>query len=280
MLHPDDCMQEIESLTVIAGNAIMKVREKGVARTDKADGSPVTEADLAADRIIIDGLAAIAPDITAITEETYNAAADHEPQQYWCVDPLDGTKGFINGGKDFTVNIALITDRAPTLGVIYAPALGVLWAGYGETAWMRHIDTPSADAAIEDFSTAHPMRVVDANLENPAVVATKAHRGPALEAWIEKLNVRDAIAVGSSLKFCAIAEGKADLYPRIGPTMEWDTAAGQAIVEAAGGRVLGPDGDRFGYGKPGRLNGYFAAMAGIDGTPPASWIPPHEGGDG
>ena len=101
MLHPDDCMQEIESLTVIAGNAIMKVREKGVARTDKADGSPVTEADLAADRIIIDGLAAIAPDIPAITEETYNAAADHEPQQYWCVDPLDGTKGFINGGAGF-----------------------------------------------------------------------------------------------------------------------------------------------------------------------------------
>ena len=130
MLHPTDCMQEIESLTVAAGNAIMKVREKGVARTDKADGSPVTEADLAADRIIIDGLAAIAPDIPAITEEAYNAAADHEPQQYWCVDPLDGTKGFINGGKDFTVNIALITDRAPTLGVIYAGAwraLGRIW---------------------------------------------------------------------------------------------------------------------------------------------------------
>ena len=280
MLNPAEFMSEIESLSIYAGNAIMQVRDKGVERTDKADGSPVTEADLAADKIIIEGLAAMAPDIPAITEETYSVASDYEPQEYWCVDPLDGTKGFINGGKDFTVNIALIADRAPQLGVIYAPALGTLWAGYGQSAWIRRIDTPSSNADLADFSEAESIQVVKANLENPAVVATKAHRGPALEAWIEKLNVRDSIAVGSSLKFCTIAEGKADLYPRIGPTMEWDTAAGQAIVEAAGGSVLASGGDRFSYGKPGRLNGYFAVMGAIEDTPPQSWIPPHEGGDG
>lgn len=280
MLDPNSIITAIESLTIAAGNAILRVRENGVARTDKADGSPVTEADLAADRIIIEGLEEIAPGIPAITEETYTASTDSEPPQYWCVDPLDGTKGFINGGKDFTVNIALIVDRAPVLGVIYAPALGLLWAGHGGSAWRRAITTPSAAASLDDFSPKEPISVITADLENPAVVATKAHRGPALEAWIDQLNVRDSIAVGSSLKFCTIAEGKADLYPRIGPTMEWDTAAGQAIVEAAGGRVLGADGQRFGYGKPGRLNGYFAAMARIDGALPDSWIPPHEGGDG
>lgn len=280
MIDPSSIMNNIEALTIKAGNAIMVVRAKGVERTDKADGSPVTEADLAADRIIIEGLEAIAPGVPAITEETYNVSTDHEPEAYWCVDPLDGTKGFINGGKDFTVNIALIVNRAPVLGVIYAPALGTLWAGHGQQAWKRDIASPSADASLNDFSKPETIAVITADLENPAVVATRAHRGPALEAWIETLNVRDSIAVGSSLKFCTIAEGQADLYPRIGPTMEWDTAAGQAIVEAAGGRVLGAGGQRFSYGKPGRLNGYFAAMAGIDGVPPENWIPPHEGGDG
>ncbi len=280
MLDSAGLITHIESLSVEAGNAILQAREKGIEATDKPDGSPVTEADLAADRIIIEGLDRIAPGIPAVTEETYTAAADHEAEEYWCVDPLDGTKGFINGGKNFTVNIALIANRTPQLGVIYAPALGVLWAGHRDTAWRREIKSPSAEAKLEDFTPVHTINVLTANLEHPTVVATRSHRGPKLEAWIESLNVRDAIAVGSSLKFCTIAEGKADLYPRTGSTMEWDTAAGQAIVEAAGGRVLNADGKRFGYGKPDRRNGYFAAMARIDGAPPANWIPPQEGGDG
>ena len=111
-------------------------------------------------------------------------------------------------------------------------------------------------------------------IDKPDVVATKAHRSPELENWINIINAGEAIAVGSSLKFCSIAEGDADLYPRMGPTMEWDTAAGQAILEAAGGQMLAPDGNRFSYGKPGRLNGYFSATAKLDGAVPAHWLPP------
>ncbi len=273
-----DQLISIEALSIRAGNAIMNVRLRGVERTDKADGSPVTEADLAADRIIREGLEEIAPGIPAITEETYKGHDDTEAEQYWCVDPLDGTKGFINGGRDFTVNIALIRHRAPALGVIYAPATGELWAGMDGMATKRETG-PSPNQTLEAMGEARPITARRAEITHPHIVATKAHRGPALEAWIERLNAAENVAVGSSLKFCVIAEGKADLYPRIGPTMEWDTAAGQAIVEAAGGSVIGPDGNAFMYGKPGRLNGYFAAMASLDGTPPSEWVPPREGGD-
>jgi 3'(2'), 5'-bisphosphate nucleotidase len=275
----------LETIAVDAGNAIMKIRDSGFERNSKADGSPVTAADLAADQIITSGLLDIAPSLPAITEESYTGSDDHEPESYWCVDPLDGTKGYINGGKDFTVNIALIHKRQPVLGVIYAPATGTLWAGAEGKAWKRQADISEQDIALTDASLeilGPAMSITSRNVrqENPDVVATKAHRGPALEAWIHRIGAKSSVAVGSSLKFCVIAEGEADLYPRIGPTMEWDTAAGQAIVEASGGMVIGPDGTPFRYGKPGRLNGYFAAMGKVGGSVPSQWIPPHEGGDG
>ncbi|XDZ64788.1 3'(2'),5'-bisphosphate nucleotidase CysQ [Alphaproteobacteria bacterium LSUCC0684] len=275
----------LETIAIDAGNAIMQIRKRGVERDHKADGSPVTAADLAADEIITSGLLEIAPSLPAITEETYTGEDDHEPGEYWCVDPLDGTKGYINGGKDFTVNIALIRDRHPVLGVIYAPATGTLWAGAECKAWKRQADISGQDdlltkASLDDLGAAFPISSRKVRREDPDVVATRAHRGPALEAWIARIGAQSSVAVGSSLKFCVIAEGEADLYPRIGPTMEWDTAAGQAIVEASGGLVIGPDGTPFGYGKPGRLNGYFAAMGQVDGSVPSEWIPPHEGGDG
>ena len=271
-------IRDIEILSVAAGNAIMDIRERGFDKTQKSDGSPVTEADLAADKIINNGLAHLTPDLPRITEETWQSdAPELEPQTYWCVDPLDGTKGFINGGRDFTVNIALIHDRYPVLGVIYAPALGTLWAGGMDhdgtvSSWIRQ--TKATAPAWQDFSAQHLIKARSAKTEHPVIVATKAHRSTALEQWINRLNPVSSAAVGSSLKFCELAEGQADLYPRIGPTMEWDTAAGQAILEAAGGMMIDHDGNRFSYGKPGRLNGPFAAMAHMMGQPPQTWIPP------
>ena len=266
---------KIEDIAIAAGNAIMHFRDKGFDKENKTDGSPVTEADLAADQIINQGLQDLAPDIPAITEETFKAENDTQPDQYWCVDPLDGTKGFINGGRDFTVNIALIDQGYPVLGVIYAPAMGVLWGGADGRAWKR-MAPPSGQMTLADMGDAMPIAARQARLTKPDVVATKAHRSPALENWISLIDAGDAIAVGSSLKFCSIAEGDADLYPRMGPTMEWDTAAGQAILEASGGQMLAPDGSRFGYGKPGRLNGYFSATAKLDDGIPQHWLPPQE----
>ena len=266
---------KLEDIAIAAGNAIMQLRSDGFNKEQKNDGSPVTEADLAADQIIKDGLEALAPEIPAITEETFSSKTDQNPEQYWCVDPLDGTKGFINGGKDFTVNIALIDQGYPVLGVIYAPAMGILWGGADGRAWKRSA-TPSPSMTLPDMGDAQSINVRDAQLVKPDVVATKAHRSPQLESWIQTIDARDAIAVGSSLKFCTIAEGNADLYPRMGPTMEWDTAAGQAILEAAGGQMLNPEGERFSYGKPGRLNGYFTATARLQDTIPSHWLPPQD----
>ena len=268
----------IEALAVKAGNAILEARAGGVDSRRKPDGSPVTEADLAADRIIVDGLRELAPDIAAITEETYTGEDPAEPESYWCVDPLDGTKGFINGGRDFTVNIALIRNRAPVLGVIHAPATGELWAGMEGAAHKRQAG-PKPDHTLETLGEARPIEARKARTERPDIVATRAHRTAMLEDWIARLDVAEHISVGSSLKFCVLAEGRADLYPRASTTMEWDTAAGQAILEAAGGKVVAADGSAFAYGKPDRRNGYFSALARLEGDPPQAWLPPREDGE-
>lgn len=266
----------IEEISIEAGNAAMMLRQKGFSKSDKADGSPVTEADLAADAIITSGLSALAPKLPSITEETFLDNGQDEPDEYWCIDPIDGTKGFINGTPDFTVNIALIKNRYPVLGVIYAPALGVLWAGHNSKAWKRQAKSPSSEMTLDTMGAVIPIMARDADTSAPKIVATKAHRSDALNEWINKLDADSSTAVGSSLKFCVIAEGLADLYPRIGPTMEWDTAAGQAILEASGGQMIGHDEARFFYGKPNRRNGYFSAMAKITNSIPPLWVPPRE----
>ena len=266
----------LAGIALEAGNAILTIRNNGFDKSFKSDGSPVTEADLAADTIINSALAALTPDIPRITEETWSDNGA-EPSVYWCVDPLDGTKGFINGGRDFTVNIALVANHYPELGVIYAPALGKLWVGGKGEAWMA-TSSPSTDANLDDYLAKTPLTARMINRDNPIIVATKAHRSPALEGWINSLNARSSTAVGSSLKFCELAMGHADLYPRIGPTMEWDTAAGQAILEAAGGTMIGSDGRRFAYGKAGRLNTPFSAMGITEGEIPTSWMPPERHG--
>ena len=269
---------EIEKIAFEAGNAIMCVREEGFQHRRKFDGSSVTDADIKADEIIRKGLKKITPDIPAITEETWGQKIPDEHarqnnEQYWCVDPLDGTKSFIRGGTNFTVNIALIENHYPVLGVIYAPALALSWAGYNGFAWQRQAIGDGTTITIDKVTEPKYICARDVNITSPDIVTSKAQQSPELSRWIEKLNPASIISVASSMKFCTIAQGDADLYPRLSPTMEWDTAAGQAILEAAGGQVIGADGNRFFYDKPERRNQAIVAMGRVD-TPPSLWTIP------
>jgi 3'(2'), 5'-bisphosphate nucleotidase len=244
-----DLDRTLRNLALEAGAAIMAVYDAGpVAAAAKADLSPVTEADLAADRIIVEGLRAAFPAIPVVTEErpeTHGANAG----AHFLVDPLDGTKEFVQRRGEFTVNIALIENGVPVAGVVHAPALGRLWrtvAGGG--------------AVVEDADGLRPLAVAQADPAALRVVASKSHRDPETDAWIARLRVAEVKSAGSSLKFCLIAAGEADVYPRLGPTMEWDTAAGQAVLEAAGGRVQRLPGlEPLRYGAAGRRNPHFVA---------------------
>ncbi|MGB1006419.1 MAG: 3'(2'),5'-bisphosphate nucleotidase CysQ, partial [Thalassobaculaceae bacterium] len=218
-----------------AGAEILSIYASDFAVDDKSDGSPVTAADQAAEAVILPALASLAPEIPAIAEES--VAAGHIPEitgaRFWLIDPLDGTKEFIKKNGDFTVNIGLIEDRTPIAGAVYRPVSDTLWIGAGGVGAWR-IDG--------DGETALTVRTADHD-QGLTVIASASHRSPALETYIDNLpKVAWSISRGSSLKFCLIADGEADVYPRLSPTMEWDTAAGHAVVEAAGGRVETPDG--------------------------------------
>ncbi len=234
-----------------AGDEILKIYRTDFAVRAKADASPVTDADEAAERIIIAELARIAPDITIVSEE---AAAVKMPEagsrDFWAVDPLDGTKEFVKRNDEFTVNIALIADRRPVLGVLHAPALGLTcWAAGAGTAMCQEGDAP-----------ARPIAARRAPSDGVVVISSRSHKNDAeLERFLSEQKVKARLVCGSALKFCKLARGEADLYPRFGPCSEWDTAAGQAILEAAGGSVTTPDGGAFLYGKPGFLNANFIA---------------------
>jgi 3'(2'), 5'-bisphosphate nucleotidase len=221
----------------------------------KADSSPVTEADRAAEASILAALHAIAPDIPVVAEE--EAAAGRIPtvgSRFFLVDPLDGTKEFIKRGTDFTVNIGLIEKGVPTMGAVYAPARGTLYWGddVSKQAWRASQPPHSARGAPESISVRKPM-------EPPCAVASKSHNTPETEAWLAHAGVKDRVSIGSSLKFVLVASGDADVYPRPAPTMEWDTAAGDAVLRAAGGRVFDPDGQPLLYGKPRFFNPGFIA---------------------
>lgn len=215
----------------------------------KSDASPVTAADVAAEAIILASLRKHFPDIPVIAEE--QAAAGHVEKigaRFFLVDPLDGTKEFISKNGEFTVNIGLIENGAPVMGVVYAPALGEMFAGAAGEGASRTIK-----GVTEKIETrACPP-------EGPVVLASRSHRDRETEAFIAKQNCSAITNAGSSLKFCRLAEGKADLYPRFGRTMEWDTAAGHAVLVAAGGSVTNTDGTPFLYGKPGFANPAFIA---------------------
>lgn len=239
-----------------AGEAILAIVRRGFDVEAKSDRSPVTEADRAAELIILAALARAAPGVPVIAEE--EVAAGRIPQHgdtYFLVDPLDGTKEFIRGGDDYTVNIGLIERGTPRLGVVFAPATGRLHGGcVGGGAWL---DEGKGRTAIRTRSRG----------EEVTAVASKSHLNQATIDYLEAaVGTCGYISVGSSLKFCILAEGRADIYPRAAPTSEWDTAAGHAVLLAAGGLVDGPDGRVLGYGKPAFLNRAFVATAG--------WKPP------
>ena len=234
-----------------AGDEILEIYGTDFAVRVKADASPVTDADEAAERIIVAELARIAPDITIVAEEAAaHKAPDAGSRCFWAVDPLDGTKEFVKRNDEFTVNIAFIADRRPVLGVIHAPALGLTYSAAGAgTAMCQERDAP-----------ARPIAARTAPGDGVVVISSRSHRTDAeLERFLPDLKVKARLVCGSALKFCKVASGEADIYPRFGPCSEWDTAAGQAILEAAGGSVTTLDGGAFLYGKPGFENPDFIA---------------------
>jgi 3'(2'), 5'-bisphosphate nucleotidase len=233
-----------------AGQAIISIYHQDFAITQKDDQSPVTEADHAAHHIIMQALAELTPEVPVVSEEHDTTTVIDPNGWFWLVDPLDGTKSFIKRRGDFTVNIGLIYKRRPVLGVIQLPVTGALYVGVcGAGAWK----------APQESAPLHPIHVRQ-NLQKPlSVVMSALHPSAETQSFIDRLPAHDAVQASSSLKFCVVAEGDADIYPRFGPTMEWDTAAGQAILEAAGGLVLTPDHQPFSYAKPEFRNGFFVA---------------------
>ena len=244
----------ISDLARHAGGAIMAVYAKAFAVTKKQDSSPVTEADHAAEAIIVKGLRALTPAVPVVAEEEMAAGTtpNFTGDAYWLVDPLDGTKEFVKKNGEFTVNIALIRARRPVLGVVFAPAPDLLWRGrLGHGA--QRIAQGGAPTAI---AARLPLG------RGLTVFASRSHatwKDHELEDFLSQHTIAERLQTGSSMKFCRLAEGAGDLYPRFGPTMEWDTAAGQAVLEAAGGAVETPEGKAFLYGKPGFKNGHFIA---------------------
>jgi len=225
-------IEAMRALALEAGAAALRIYESDFAVEKKDDASPVTEADRVGEEIILAGLRRVAPAIPALAEEA--ASEGNIPglgREFFLVDPLDGTKEFVTRTGEFTVNIALVRDGVAVLGVVYAPAVGKLYAGIaGEGAYLTTVINGVPGETLRISARKIPERGLVA-------VASRSHCGPETDAFLATLDVADFVAAGSSLKFCLIAEGLADVYPRLGRTMEWDTGAGQAVLEAAGGRV-------------------------------------------
>lgn len=231
-----------------AGAVILRYRDLGAPPSFKPDGSPVTAADQAAEELILRDLDRLAPGLAVVAEETAaKASAGFDPDKpFFLVDPLDGTRDFVAGGDEFTVNIALIRAREPVFGLILAPASGRLFVtrGRGEAA-KATVERGNDPLGLADLTPVWT-RVPDEHL---TVLASRSHLNEETAAFISTLKVGETLRSSSSMKFCLIAEGSADVYPRFGPTCEWDTAAGQAILTAAGGAVLDTDGRPLAYGK-------------------------------
>ena len=243
-------MQALAAIARRAGDEIMAVYATDFDVRGKADASPVTEADERAEALIVPALQALAPDVPVVAEEA--VAAGRVPEvgrRFWLVDPLDGTKEFISRNGEFTVNTALVEDGAPRLGVVLAPALGRLFAGVvGQGAW------------VEEGGRRRAIAVRRPPAEGLTVVASRSHGdAAALEAFLAGRRVARQVSAGSSLKLCLVAAGEADCYPRLGRTMEWDIAAGHAVLAAAGGSVHDLEDLPLRYGKPGFENPHFVA---------------------
>src|SRR5690606_9710676 len=243
-------LEQVIDISRAAGEQVMQVYRSDVEVRGKEDASPVTEADERAEALILAALAQCAPGVPVISEEA--AAAGYIPevgQRFWLVDPLDGTREFINRNGEFTVNIALIEAGEPVLGVVLAPALGRLFAG-----------ARGCGAFIEEAGVRQPIECREVSPEGLDVVASRSHGdAQALDVFLAGRQVRSLKSAGSSLKICLVAAGEADLYPRLGRTMEWDIAAGHAVLLAAGGQLLTLQDEPLRYGKPGLDNPHFYA---------------------
>ncbi|MBL6761913.1 MAG: 3'(2'),5'-bisphosphate nucleotidase CysQ [PS1 clade bacterium] len=239
-------MHAMCQMALDAGAVIMTHYKNGVAEEKKADKSPVTQADRDAEILLEKALGELVPHVQVIGEEAHEAAAPTSLDDvFFLLDPLDGTRDFVARKDNFTVNIGLVSNRYPIAGVIYAPVHEKLYFSGTQCAYRLTI---APDGAL-DISKAEPLMTQKADPQGLRVIASRSHRGEKTDQMIASLNVKNTIAAASSYKFCLLAEGTADFYPRYGRTMEWDTAAGQAILEAAGGIVTTEDGERFSYGK-------------------------------
>ncbi len=250
-------LEEIVTIAKEAGNAIMRVYEReDFGETEKADHSPLTQADMDANRIIIERLTALTPDIPALSEESKSVPYEVRSKwdRYWLIDPLDGTKEFIRRNGEFTVNIALIEGQNLVMGVVHAPAINLtVYAEKGGGAFQETMNSEPMSIKVRDRKEG----------EKLIVVASRSHRTPEIDQFLENLNSPyDCISVGSSLKLIMVANGSAHIYPRLGPTMEWDTAAAHCVVESAGGKVTKLDGSDLTYNKPDMLNPFFLATNG------------------
>lgn len=252
----DSHCQYLDSVSDVArraGDAILQIYQQDFDIDHKDDGSPLTQADMAAHSLIRDALLELTPEMPLLSEESRDIAWQERAKwkSYWLVDPLDGTKEFVNRNGEFTVNIALISEHRPVLGVVYAPVHDILYTGCeGVGATRVEKDGPARQISVRHFSG-----------ENLTVVASRSHRGEALELAIDRINKKhgeaEILSMGSSFKLCLVAEGKADIYPRLGLTSEWDTAAAHAVVNAAGGQVIDLTGNELQYNKQDLLNPWF-----------------------
>ena len=246
----DELARALIPVAQAAGAAIMRHYREGVATEYKDNWSPVTAADRDAEAIILEALAEILPDVPVVAEE--EAAAGRVPatgDEFLLVDPLDGTREFINKRDEFTVNIALIQARRPVFGLVYAPATNELYVTLGKDRCAEARLDPALPAADVANLVLRPIQAKPVDRNGLVVLASRSHMDDETMAFIARHNVKETRNAGSSLKFCVIARGDADLYPRFGPTMEWDTAAGHAVLAAAGGSVTMLDGTPFLYGK-------------------------------
>ena len=268
-MEEDRLLEDIAVAAREAGEAILQIVRRGFDVETKPDHSPVTEADKAAELIILAALAKAAPGVPVIAEE--EVAAGRIPAHddiYFLVDPLDGTKEFVRGGDDYTVNIGLIRDGQPRLGVVFVPSSGRLFAGIaGSAAWVEGEGSGRRPIAVRE--PVHP----------PVAVVSKSHLNQVTVDYLEQaVGECGHRSVGSSLKFCLVAEGEADIYPRLSPTSEWDTAAGHAVLLAAGGLVDAPDAHPLRYGKRAFVNRGFVATGGMKAPPVGPWLEEFSGG--
>ncbi len=234
-----------------AGRAILAVYARGRGEVEaKGDGSPVTTADRSADAILYQGICHLTPDWPIVTEERAVRQLPDFSGPVWLVDPLDGTREFLDRNGEFAVSVGLVVGGRPVLGVVHGPAAGLTaWGVVGEGAWRRDGSGPARPIACR------PRPAVGA----VAAVSRRHGRDQRLDAWLAAQGITETVTCGSALKFCLVASGEADVYPRFGPTSEWDTAGGHAILAAAGGEVVAVDDGPLTYGKPGLLNPDFVA---------------------